>query len=152
MRVVLQRSLEAEVRVDGQSVGRIDGGLVALVGIGQDDDHRVVESMADKTLMLRIFADEFGKMNRNIVDVAGEILAISQFTLLADCRKGRRPAFTRAAQPELAKELYEYYVARLAAHGTKVATGVFAADMRVSLINDGPVTLVLDSAEILPQK
>src|SRR6056297_1655221 len=107
MRVVLQRSLEAEVRVDGQSVGRIDGGLVALVGIGQDDDHRVVESMADKTLMLRIFADEFGKMNRNIVDVAGEILAISQFTLLADCRKGRRPAFTRAAQPELAKELYE---------------------------------------------
>jgi D-tyrosyl-tRNA(Tyr) deacylase len=118
------------------------------VGIGKGDTEKTVEKLADKTAGLRIFADENGKMNRSVVDVGGGVLAISQFTLLADCRKGRRPAFTDAAAPELAKDLYEHYIACLKQSGLEVASGVFAADMHITLTNDGPVTIVLDSNEL----
>lgn len=147
MKVILQRSRNASVDIDGETVGRIDFGLVALVGIGHGDTAATVESIADKTAWLRIFADENGKMNRSVIDVGGGVLAISQFTLMADCRRGRRPAFTAAAPPDIAKKLYEVYLDRLRHHGLNVQPGVFAADMQVSLVNDGPVTIVLDSDE-----
>ena len=131
--------------MDSQTVGKIDLGLVALVGIGKGDTAATASGLADKTAFLRIFSDENGKMNRSVVDVGGGVLAISQFTLLADCRKGRRPAFTDAATPEIAKELYEHYIDCLKQHGLNVQTGIFAADMQVSLTNDGPVTIILDS-------
>lgn len=145
MKVILQRSRNARVEVDSRTVGQIDFGLVALIGIGKGDTAETVAGIADKTALLRIFADENGKMNRSIVDIGGGVLAISQFTLLADCRKGRRPAFTDAAAPEIAKELYEHYIDCLKRHGLTVQSGIFAADMQVSLTNDGPVTIVLDS-------
>ena len=116
-----------------------------MVGIGKGDTAATASGLADKTAFLRIFSDENGKMNRSVVDVGGGVLAISQFTLLADCRKGRRPAFTDAATPEIAKELYEHYIDCLKQHGLNVQTGIFAADMQVSLTNDGPVTIILDS-------
>ncbi|MCD0458517.1 D-tyrosyl-tRNA(Tyr) deacylase [Roseiconus lacunae] len=144
MRVVLQRVSEASVKVDGEIVGQINHGLVALVGIGHGDDEKIVEWMADKTVQLRVFEDDAGKMNRSLADVSGGVLAISQFTLYGDCRKGRRPAFTAAAAPEVAKQLYEHYVNAIGKHGIEVQTGIFAADMKVSLINDGPVTMLLD--------
>lgn len=144
MRVVLQRVSEASVKVDGEIVGQINHGFVALVGIGHGDDEKIVEWMADKTVQLRVFEDNAGKMNRSLADVSGGVLAISQFTLYGDCRKGRRPAFTAAAAPEVAKQLYEHYVSAIGKHGIEVQTGIFAADMKVSLINDGPVTMLLD--------
>ncbi|WP_315861285.1 D-aminoacyl-tRNA deacylase [Roseiconus lacunae] len=142
--MVLQRVSEASVKVDGEIVGQINHGLVALVGIGHGDDEKIVEWMADKTVQLRVFEDDAGKMNRSLADVSGGVLAISQFTLYGDCRKGRRPAFTAAAAPEVAKQLYEHYVNAIGKHGIEVQTGIFAADMKVSLINDGPVTMLLD--------
>lgn len=148
MKVILQRSLNAHVSVENKIVGQIEHGLVALVGIGQGDNEEIVSGLADKTANMRIFADESGKMNRNVIEAGGGILVISQFTLLADCRKGRRPSFTGAASPDIAKVLYESYVEHLAGRGIQVGCGVFAADMRVSLINDGPVTIILDSAEL----
>jgi D-tyrosyl-tRNA(Tyr) deacylase len=148
MKVILQRSLQANVRVDGKIVGEIEHGLVALVGIAHDDTEAIVGLLADKTANLRIFADNAGKMNRSILDAGGGVLVISQFTLLADCRRGRRPSFTAAASPNLAKELYEVYADHLAAMNIPTARGIFAADMQVSLINDGPVTIVLDSDEL----
>ncbi len=144
MRVVLQRVLSAQVEVNGKVVGQIDGGLLALVGIGHDDGPEQVEWMAGKTAELRIFEDDAGKMNRSLLDTGGQALVVSQFTLLGDCRKGRRPAFTAAAAPELANELYEMYCDRLAEREIKVERGIFAADMQVSLVNDGPVTMVID--------
>jgi len=147
MKVILQRSRDAQVTVAGRITGQIDLGLVALVGIAEGDSEQTVRRLADKTAMLRIFADENGKMNRSVIDVGGGVLAISQFTLLADCRKGRRPAFTGAAKPEIAQALYELYMDCLRGHGLAVEAGIFAADMQVSLTNDGPVTIVLDSAE-----
>ncbi|TWT55366.1 D-aminoacyl-tRNA deacylase [Allorhodopirellula solitaria] len=149
MKVILQRSREASVRIDTEIVGQIDHGLVALVGVGQGDDAEISRALADKTANLRIFADENGKMNRNVSESGGGVLVISQFTLLADCRRGRRPSFTNAAPPAIANELYELYADHLEEHGIPVARGVFAADMQVSLVNDGPVTIILDSAEIL---
>lgn len=149
MKVILQRSRNARVEIESETVGQIDFGLVALVGIGKGDDAETVAAIADKTALLRIFADDNGKMNRSVVDVGGGVLAISQFTLLADCRKGRRPAFTDAAPPEIAKELYEHYIDCLKRHGLNIQTGIFAADMQVSLINDGPVTIVLDSEQLM---
>ncbi|OYP30397.1 MULTISPECIES: D-aminoacyl-tRNA deacylase [Rhodopirellula] len=144
MRVVLQRVTEASVKVDGAIVGQIQHGFMALVGIGQGDNESVVQWMADKTAQLRVFEDEAGKMNRSIIESGGAVLAISQFTLYGDCRKGRRPAFTDAAAPDVANELYQRYVAMVRQHGIEVETGIFAADMKVSLVNDGPVTILLE--------
>jgi len=144
VKIVLQRVAAASVTVDGETVGAIDHGLVALVGVGQGDTESEADWMVAKTAELRLFQDTAGKMNRSVIDVGGGVLVISQFTLLADCRKGRRPAFTNAAEPTLAKRLYEYYSDRLRARGITVQTGIFAADMQVSLVNDGPVTIVLE--------
>lgn len=148
MKVILQRSRNARVEVESQTVGEISFGLVALIGIGKGDTAQTVQTLADKTAQLRIFADGDGKMNRSVIDVGGGVLAISQFTLLADCRKGRRPAFTDAAAPDVAKELFEHYIDCLIQHGLMVQSGIFAADMQVTLTNDGPVTIVLDSDDL----
>lgn len=147
MRVVVQRSKQAKVTVDGQVVGEIDRGLVLLVGIRHEDTEADIQWMADKLVHLRIFEDSDGKMNHSLMDVQGQILSISQFTLYGDCRKGRRPNFMAAARPEQAEKLYESFNARLREHGVEVATGKFGAMMDVSLTNWGPVTLVIDSEE-----
>lgn len=144
MRIVCQRVTQASVSVDGKVVGQIQRGLLVLVGIGHSDTIQQVKWMADKTAQLRIFEDDAGKMNLSLLDVKGAALVVSQFTLLADCRKGRRPAFTDAADPKIAKELYLQYADLLSQHGVPVERGIFAADMKVSLVNDGPVTLVID--------
>lgn len=145
MRIVLQRVSSANVVVEGDCVGEIGKGLVALVGVETGDGEEECRFLAQKTVELRIFPDDEGKMNRSLLDISGELLAISQFTLLADWKKGRRPGFKRAAAPEMANKLYEHYVEIVRDKGVSVATGVFAADMKVSLTNDGPVTLVLDT-------
>lgn len=144
MRIVLQRVSSASVEVNGQVVGEINRGLLALVGIGKGDTDEQVRWLADKTVELRIFEDDQGKMNRSLIDINGSLLIVSQFTLLGDCRKGRRPAFTKAADPELANQLYLRYGDLIAERGVPVQLGVFAADMKVSLVNDGPVTMVID--------
>lgn len=144
MRVVLQRVSSASVTVDDQLVGQIGHGLLALVGIGHGDTETQVRWLADKTAELRIFEDDQGKMNRSVLDVGGSALVVSQFTLLGDCRKGRRPAFTEAAAPDLANALYTRYADLLADRGIDVQRGTFAADMKVALVNDGPVTMILD--------
>lgn len=149
MKLLLQRVSQAAVRVEDRVVGEIDQGLVVLLGVGQGDTAAITDRMIDKLLGLRIFADEAGKMNRSVVDVGGGVLMISQFTLYADCRRGRRPAFTAAAPPDLAEQLYQHAIDSVRRCGVPVAAGVFAADMQVSLINDGPVTILLDSAEVL---
>jgi D-aminoacyl-tRNA deacylase len=146
VRLLLQRVLRAEVRVDGEVVGLIGQGLVVLVGVGRDDDAAVARSLADKTVDLRIFRDDAGLTNRALTDVGGEVLAISQFTLFADTRKGRRPSFLAAAPPELGESLYEAYADAVAARGIRVERGVFGAEMQVELVNDGPMTIWLDTA------
>ncbi len=148
MRLLLQRAARVEVRVEGRPVGSIGAGLVCLVGIGHADDEATVEALAGKTVDLRIFRDEEGKTNRSLVDVGGEVLAISQFTLYADTRKGRRPSFLDAAPPELGNRLYERFCAALEGRGVKVARGIFGAEMEVELVNDGPMTIWLDSAAL----
>ncbi len=145
MRVILQRVTRASVKIDGNLTGEIGPGLVLLLGIAKDDTPRDVKYVIDKCVGLRIFGDDQGKMNRSLLDVAGEVLAISQFTLFGDTRKGRRPSFDGAAPPEQAEPLYEQAVDRLKEHGIRVATGRFGAFMEVSLVNDGPVTLNVDS-------
>ncbi|MCC9605141.1 D-tyrosyl-tRNA(Tyr) deacylase [Blastopirellula sp. JC732] len=145
MRAVVQRVSSASVRVEGEVVGQIDRGLLVLLGVEPEDGAADIAYMADKTANLRIFEDDAGKMNLSVVDIGGAVLAVSQFTLLGDCRKGRRPGFTGAAPPELANALYQEYVAAVRQLGPKVETGIFRADMKVSLVNDGPVTLLLDS-------
>lgn len=145
MRAVIQRVSEASVCVDQQTVGVIDKGLMVLLGVAREDTHHDATYLAEKTAGLRIFEDDNGKMNRSVEDIDGGVLVISQFTLLGDCRKGRRPGFTDAAPPELADQLYEEYVAALRRRGVNVATGVFRANMQVALVNDGPVTMLLDS-------
>ncbi|BCA78504.1 D-aminoacyl-tRNA deacylase [Desulfuromonas sp. AOP6] len=145
MRAVLQRVTSAHVEVAGRSVGAIGRGLLVLLGVAAGDSEVDAASLADKIIGLRIFEDDGGKMNLSVADIDGEILAVSQFTLLADCRKGRRPGFSGAAPPERALELYDYFVRLLRQRGFKVPTGVFQADMAVHLVNDGPVTLLLDS-------
>jgi D-tyrosyl-tRNA(Tyr) deacylase len=145
MRAVIQRVSKASVVVDGKTVGAIEAGLMVLLGVAQGDDKKEAAYLADKTAGLRIFEDENGKMNRSVEDIGGGILVVSQFTLLGDCRKGRRPGFTDAAPPELADILYAQYVETLTGRGIPVATGVFRADMKVHLVNDGPVTMLLDS-------
>ena len=146
MRVVIQRSKEASVTISQEVVGSIDFGLVVLLGIAPDDSKEDVHWLCQKIAQLRIFPDEEGKMNRSLLDVGGSALVISQFTLYGNCKKGRRPNFTRAARPAHAIPLYEYFCSYLAEQGiSKVATGQFGAMMQVKLINDGPVTLVIDS-------
>lgn len=145
MRICLQRVTEASVTVGQELVGRIGPGLLALIGVGRQDERSDVDYLVDKVLGLRIFDDDDGKMNRSLLDVGGQLLAVSQFTLWGDCRKGRRPGFSDAAPPETAERLYEEFVAAARARGVTVATGRFRASMRVALVNDGPVTLWLDS-------
>ena len=144
MRIVIQRVSEASVTVDSQIVGEIGPGYVALVGVTHDDAHQQAEWLARKVAGLRLFDDEQGRTNRSLADVNGAVLVVSQFTLYADARKGRRPSFTNAAPPDQAEPLIEYFIERLRAEGAPVATGVFQAHMQVSLVNDGPVTLILD--------
>ena len=147
MRVLLQRVSRAEVRVADDVVGRIGHGLVALVGVGPDDDDPTAAALARKVAELRIFRDEAGRTNRSLLDVGGEALVVSQFTLYADTRRGRRPGFGAGAPPELAERLYETFAAALRAVGVTVATGTFGAAMAVELVNDGPFTIWLDTAE-----
>ncbi|MCQ2008516.1 D-aminoacyl-tRNA deacylase [Sporolactobacillus sp. STSJ-5] len=145
MRVVLQRVTRAQVDIDGKTVGRIDAGLLLLVGIKTGDTEDDLQYVADKLSGLRIFEDDGGKMNRSIMDTEGSILSVSQFTLYGDASKGRRPSFMEAARPEIAEPLYEAFNEKLRALGLHVETGVFGADMAVSLVNDGPVTLIIES-------
>lgn len=145
MRAVVQRVSEASVRVAGQTVGRIGAGLLVLLGVGTADAEADAAWMAEKLLGLRIFEDEDGKMNRSVEDAEGGLLVVSQFTLFGDCRKGKRPGFSDAARPELAIPLYEKVVTLLRDSGLVVETGVFQTDMKVALVNDGPVTLLVDS-------
>jgi D-tyrosyl-tRNA(Tyr) deacylase len=145
MKVVVQRSKQASVTVDGERIGSIDRGLVLLVGITHDDTDADIRWMADKIAGLRIFEDEGGKMNLSVVDVGGDILSISQFTLYGDCRKGRRPNFMAAARPEQAESVYDTFNEALRSLELRVETGRFGAMMDVSLVNWGPVTLILDS-------
>jgi D-aminoacyl-tRNA deacylase len=145
MRAVIQRVTKAVVEVNDQIVGEIDAGLLILLGVARDDRTDEADYLADKIINLRIFGDEQGKMNRSLVEVAGAMLVVSQFTLLADARKGRRPSYIEAAEPEKANALYQYFVERVRGAGVKVETGIFQAMMKVSLTNDGPVTILLDS-------
>ncbi|MFB9279225.1 D-aminoacyl-tRNA deacylase [Cohnella cellulosilytica] len=145
MKVVLQRLSEARVTVEGEVVGAIGRGLLLLVGIGQEDGEQDLAWMADKLAGLRIFEDEAGKMNLSVEDVGGDVLSVSQFTLYGDCRKGRRPNFMGAARPESAEALYGKFNELLRARGLRVETGRFGAMMDVALVNDGPVTLILES-------
>jgi len=145
VRAVVQRVAEAAVRVDGEVVGQIGPGALVLLGVGQGDAEADADYLADKVLHLRIFPDEGGQMNRSVLDTRGELLAVSQFTLYGDTRRGRRPGFSAAAPPEEANRLYRYFVGRLRQSGLRVEEGVFRAMMDVSLVNRGPVTLLLDS-------
>jgi D-tyrosyl-tRNA(Tyr) deacylase len=147
MRAVIQRVLEASVDVAGSIVGRIGRGWLVLLGVSRDDRDENAAWMADKLLNLRAFEDDQGKMNRSVRDIQGGILVVSQFTLLADCRAGRRPSFTDAADPALAERLYQRFIESLSTSGLQIETGVFRAMMKVALVNDGPVTFVLDSRE-----
>jgi len=144
MRVVLQRSKQASVKIDGKVSGSIRSGFVLLVGITHDDTEETCAWLADKIANLRVFEDETGKMNRSLLDEGGEILSVSQFTLYGDCSKGRRPNFMNAAKPELAESLYERFNDLLREKGIHVETGIFGAMMNVELVNDGPVTLMLE--------
>ena len=148
MRAVIQRVSEASVRVDGEVSGAIDGGLLILLGVGEDDSDSDLNYIYDKTVGLRVFEDEQGKMNRSVVDVGGSLLVVSQFTLYGDVRRGKRPSFTAAAKPELANHYYQQFVAKANEDRIPVHTGIFQADMKVSLINDGPVTILLDSRKL----
>lgn len=145
MRAVVQRVKQGSVTVDREIVGQIGRGLLVLLGVANDDTTEDADFMVSKIVHLRIFEDENQKMNRSLLDVGGEMLVVSQFTLLGDCRKGRRPSFINAAGPEQATELYEYFVKKTHEKGISVKTGQFRAMMEVALINDGPVTLIIES-------
>jgi D-aminoacyl-tRNA deacylase len=148
MRAVIQRVSRASVTVDGEVVGRIDKGLLVLLGVAEHDTQDDVIYLAAKIVGLRIFPDDEGKMNRSLLEVGGRMLVVSQFTLLGDCRKGRRPSFIEAARPEQAVELYRGFVAEARGQGAAVETGRFQEQMDVELVNDGPVTLILDTREM----
>ena len=145
MRLIVQRVSEAFCKVDGKITGQIDQGFMVLVGLGLNDDEAIVKKMAEKFSKLRIFEDENGKINRSIYDVEGRVLSISQFTLYADCAKGNRPSFTDALGGEKAKRLYDLFNTCLRDLGLQVEEGIFGADMKIALVNDGPVTIILDS-------
>lgn len=148
MRAVIQRVTEASVRIEGEVVGEISQGLMVLIGVEEGDGEADLKYMAEKVPNLRIFEDENGKMNRSLLDIGGQILAVSQFTLLGDARGGRRPSFITAARPETANPMYERLVAQWRDRGIHVETGRFGADMKVGLINDGPVTILMDSHKL----
>src|SRR2546428_11462281 len=148
MRALLQRVSRASVIVDGQVVGQIGQGLLVFLGVGQGDSEVQVKTLAEKIVYLRIFGDEEGKMNRSLLDIQGEVLVVSQFTLYADVRRGRRPSFTNAAPPALAEPLVERFKDTMAGYGLSVAGGVFGALMSVELCNEGPVTIWIDSEEL----
>ena len=148
MRVVLQRVSRAAVRVDGETVGEIGAGLLALVGVAAGDDEATTDRVAAKVAGLRIFSDAEGRFNESVAEIGGAVLVVSQFTLISDLRKGRRPSFTGAARPELAEPLVERFAQQLEAEGLAVARGVFGAMMEVELVNDGPFTVVIDSDEL----
>ncbi len=145
MRAVLQRVKESSVKVDNDIIGRIDKGLLVLLGVAKGDTPSDAGYLASKIVNLRIFEDDDAKMNRSLLSIGGKMLVVSQFTLVGDCRKGRRPSFIAAASPQKAAELYEYFVQQVRRLGIEVETGRFQAKMEVALINDGPVTLVLES-------
>ena len=147
MRACIQRVRQASVLVQGRVVGEIEKGLVVLLGIGHEDGSHEVQQLANKCCGLRIFEDEHGKMNRSLQEINGEMLVVSQFTLYGSCHKGRRPSFVAAAQPEAAEPLYESFVATVESFGIRVATGEFRTNMQVSLVNDGPVTLLIDTSQ-----
>ena len=149
MRAVITRVKSASVSIAGSVVGEIGHGLLILLGVGPDDTPELCEKLADKALGLRIFCDEAGKMNRSLADIGGQVLVVSQFTLYADCRKGKRPSFTGAALPELAVPLYEQFLQECRSHGFAPQHGRFGADMLVASENDGPVTILLDTDELL---
>lgn len=148
MRAVVQRVSRASVKVAAELAGGIDQGLLVLLGVAQDDNAVDANYIADKVVGLRIFEDEGGKMNRSVVDTGGAVLAVSQFTLFGDVRRGKRPSFDAAARPEHAKELYEYFVNRVRTHGVRCETGRFQEMMKVELVNEGPVTMLLDSKKL----
>jgi D-aminoacyl-tRNA deacylase len=148
MRALIQRVSRASVTVDGQVVGQIGQGLLVLLGVGQNDSEVQVRTLVDKIVYLRIFGDDEGKMNRSLLDIGGEVLVVSQFTLYADTRRGRRPGFTNAAPPSIAEPLVERFKTAIAAYGLSVAGGIFGAYMEVELLNSGPVTIWLDGEEL----
>jgi len=152
MKVVLQRVKSAHVDIAGETVGSIGAGLLILLGVTHSDNPVDAEYLADKVIQLRIFPDNEGRMNRSLLDAGGNLLVVSQFTLYGDCRKGRRPSFDRAARPEQARVLYEYFIECLKSRNIAVETGVFQAEMEIHLINDGPVTLILESKRGLPEE
>ena len=145
MKLILQRVSSASVLVDGEVISSINKGILVLFGVEKGDGKKQVSFLVDKTLNLRVFSDENGKMNFSCIDIKGDILVVSQFTLLGDCSRGRRPGFDKVADPDTARDLYEYYVESLCKSGLKVDTGKFEADMRLELVNDGPVTFLLES-------
>ena len=149
MRLVIQRVNEASVEIDGKINGAIQKGFMVLVGINNEDSEIIIEKMVDKLIHLRIFEDENEKLNLSLLDVQGEILSISQFTLYANCKNGRRPSFLEAAKPDVSKPLYDYFNQCIEKKGIHIETGIFGAMMNVSLINSGPTTIILDSKEIL---
>lgn len=144
MKVVIQRVLNANVKVDGEVVGSINNGFVVLLGVENEDTKENADYLVKKITSLRVFSDDKNKMNLSLKNINGEMLIISQFTLLADCSSGNRPSFSEAGKPELAKELYEYFISECEKIGIKTEHGVFAADMKVNLTNDGPVTICLE--------
>lgn len=145
MKAVIQRVSEAHVKVEGKIVGEIKDGLMLLIGIDEEDEHQDADWLAQKILNLRIFGDAEGKLNLSVQNILGEILCISQFTLIADYKKGNRPSFIKAAKPEKAIPLFEYFKTEISKSNLKIESGIFGADMKVSLVNDGPVTIVMDS-------
>jgi D-tyrosyl-tRNA(Tyr) deacylase len=148
MRAVVQRVTSSSVEVENSIVGEIGPGVLVLLGVARDDDVGDADYLAEKIINLRIFTDDEGKMNRSLLEVAGAMLAVSQFTLFGDARKGRRPSYIEAAEPEKANALYQYFVERVRTRRVKVETGIFQATMKVSLVNDGPVTILLDSKKL----
>ena len=148
MKFVIQRVSNASVSVDNEITGAIQKGFLVLIGVSAEDTKEIADKMIKKLLGLRIFEDEMGKTNLSLADVKGELLLVSQFTLYADCKKGNRPSFVKAGEPKMAKELYEYIIAACQTQIEKVQTGIFGADMKVELTNDGPFTILLDSKEI----
>lgn len=148
MRIIVQKVAHSNVVIDNKTNGEIKKGFMVLVGFTHDDTTTIIDKMVDKMINLRIFEDENGKLNLSLKDVDGSILSISQFTLYADCKKGRRPSFIDAAKPDLAIPLYDYFNNKIKEYDIHVETGIFGADMKVTLLNDGPVTIILDSKDI----
>lgn len=149
MKFVIQRVEEAKVEVDGKITGKIGRGFLVFIGVSNEDTKEIADKLVKKLLGLRIFADEEGKTNLALEDVGGELLLVSQFTLYADCKKGNRPSFIRAGAPDFANDMYEYIISKCRESGIKTETGIFGADMKVSLINDGPFTILYDSDEMI---